>query len=540
MADIHVPFKEDTALDHLVNICIRISSESNSHKLLEEILINSIKVASADAGSIYSVTPEKNLRFDTVINKTLGLHLGGSSGQEVSFPEIPMYKDGKPNKKAVVADAAVTGNVINLRDVYDELPYDMSAAREMDERTGYHTQSMLTIPLKDHTDDIIGVLQLINAQEDGRNVPFTRQIETLVRSFASLGAIALTNKSLILGMEALFESFARTIAKAIDEKSPHTGGHCKRVPELTLMIADAVHAANTGPLADFKLTGNERHQLTVAGWLHDCGKVATPERVIEKATKLHTIFDRIDYVDAKLEIVSRDIDLDIMQRKLAMVENGDLSSLAALEQESAQRHAELNSEREIIKASNMGSEFLSDEAVDVIKTVASKYKISVNNHMQAVLSDNEVENLSVRAGTLTSEEREIIKRHMIVTMDILDSLPFPKHLDQVSEFALCHHETLDGKGYPRGLTKDEMSVPARVMAVADIFEALSASDRPYKKAKPVSECLFIMGTMVENKKIDPDIFRIFVEAKVYEDYIRQHADPSQLDEIDFSAIPGLN
>ncbi|MCW8092706.1 HD domain-containing phosphohydrolase [Alteromonas sp. ASW11-130] len=540
MADIQVPFNEDTALDHLVNICIRISSESNSHKLLEEILINSIKVASADAGSIYSVTPEKNLRFDTVINKTLGLHMGGSSGEEVSFPEIPIYKGGKPNKKAVVADAVVTGNVINIRNVYDELPYDMSAARKMDEHTGYHTQSMLTIPLKDHTGDIIGVLQLINAQEDGCNVPFTRPIEKLVRSFASLGAIALTNKSLVLEMEALFESFARTIAKAIDEKSPHTGGHCKRVPELTLMIADAVHEADTGPLADFKLTGNERHQLMVAGWLHDCGKVATPERVIEKATKLHTIFDRIAYVDAKLEIVSRDIDLDIMQRKLAMVQNDDLSALAALEQERAQRHAELNNEREIIKASNMGSEYLSDEAVDVIKTVASKYKISVNNRVQAVLSDDEVKNLCVRAGTLTFEEREIIKRHMEVTMDILDSLPFPKHLDQVSEYALCHHETLDGKGYPRGLTKAEMSVPARVMAVADIFEALSASDRPYKKAKPVSECLFIMGKMVESKKIDPDIFRIFVEAKVYEDYIRQHADPSQLDEIDFSAIPGLN
>lgn len=406
----------------------------------------------------------------------------------------------------------------------------------MDRKTGYTTKSMLTFPLKDHTDDIIGVIQLINAIEGEQIVSFSADVEKQLMSFASLGAIALTNKSLITNMEKLFESFAKTIAAAIDAKSPHTGGHCKRVPDLTLMIADAVHDYSEGPLASFKMTSQQRHQLNIAGWLHDCGKIATPDHVIEKSRKLQTIFDRIDYVTAKLEIASRDIDIKIQQKIIAALKANKVIQVKQLERERDVAQKQLKLDRSFLQRINIGGEFLTEEQENTIAAIALRYQISIDNIEQNLLTENEIENLSIKRGTLNNEERRIIQKHMDVTLDILEALPFPKHLSNVAEYALGHHETMDGKGYPRGLVKAQMSVPARLMAIADIFEALSASDRPYKSAKPVSECLSIMSNMVKNNHLDPDLFTIFVRSKVYEKYIYKYADINQLDDFDIDAI----
>lgn len=531
--------KDKANLRHLVDISIRLSSEKDASKLLNEIFQVLMSVANADAGSIYSITKNQQLKFETVVNKSLDLHLKGDENSPISFPNIDLYIDGKENKTAIVAHAVNSGEYINIPDAYAVLPFDMSAARNMDSRTGYRTKSMLTIPLKDHVDDIIGVIQLINTKdEQGNIIPFSDELVTLTRSFASLGAISLTNSTLIKGMEELFTTFAETIAMAIDEKSPHTGGHCKRVPALTLMLADAIHANTKGPLASFSMSESDRHELNIAGWLHDCGKIATPDHIMEKSTKLETIFDRIEYIDAKFEIVKRDLDLGYQQQIITALKENKPIKVTQLERQLDRELKQLSLDRALIRKVNIGGEFLDENELKAIQRIAKKYYLKVNGKRMQLLNDDELENLSIRRGTLSEHERDIMKRHMDVTANILNTLPFPKHLSNVTEYALGHHEKLDGTGYPRGLTKEQMSVPARLMAIADIFEALSAVDRPYKKAKPVSECLHIIGQMVESNHIDADIFAIFIESEVYKQYILEFATHEQLDEVDLNNLPG--
>lgn len=530
---------EKLAFDHLLDISMQLSSEESSDILMEKILMAAMEVANADAGSIYMVTDSHTLEFQTIINKSLNLHIGGSSKQEVNFPAIPLFINDEPNKFAIVAHTVNTASLVNIDDVYDVLPFDFSAARHMDKVNGYRTKSMLTLPLKDHTGDIVGAVQLINAMKGNEIIRFNKQIERQILSFASLGAIALTNRTLINNMEALFESFAKTIAVAIDAKSPHTGKHCERVPKLTLMMADATHLEKNGPLGDFKLSEQDRYQLEIAGWLHDCGKIATPDHIIEKETKLQTIFDRIEYVNAKLEIVSRDIEIDYQSKIIAALQNNNTEASQRLLLEKEAKQKTLNEDRMFLQRINVGAEFLTSDQEKNIHTIAARYKVSIMGKTQALLNDDEVMNLSIKRGTLNHKERLKIQEHMDVTQDILETLPFPKQLSNVIEYALGHHERMDGTGYPKGLTKEQMSVPARLMAVADVFEALSAADRPYKKAKSVSECLTIMGRMVLNNHLDEDLFTIFVRSKVYEPYIIEFADPEQLDEFDIEDIPGL-
>ena len=531
--------KDKTNLQHFIDISIRLTTEKNSSKLLDEILQVVMSIAHSDAGSIYSITSNKQLKFETVINKSLNLYLGGTLGGPVDFPNIDLFIDGKPNDTAIVAHSVNTGEVINIPDVYDALPFDMSAARKMDARTGYRSESMLTIPLKDHEDDIIGVIQLINVKDaQNKNIPFSEELVTLIRSFASLGAISLTNSTLVKDMEVLFSTFAEAIAMAIDEKSPHTGGHCKRVPALTLMLADAVHKIDKGPLADFIMSPEDRHELSVAGWLHDCGKIATPDHIMEKSTKLETIFDRIEFIDAKFEIISRDLELSYQQQIVSAIKQNKSVEVLQFERLLETELKQLALDRALLQRVNIGGEFLGEEEQAHILRISKQYSLKINGEETSLLTDDEVENLMIRRGTLTQGEREIMKRHMDITKNILDILPFPKHLSNVAEYALGHHEKLDGTGYPRGLTKEQMSVPARLMAITDIFEALSAVDRPYKKAKPVSECLNILGNMVSNNHLDPDIFAIFIESEVYKNYINEYANPEQLDEVDFDNLPG--
>ncbi|KAA1164533.1 HD-GYP domain-containing protein [Pseudoalteromonas fuliginea] len=533
--------KDKINLHHFIDISVRLTTEKDSSKLLDDILQVIMSIANSDAGTIYSITDNKQLKFETVINESLDLYLGGRLGKPVDFPNIDLFIDGKENKTAIVAHAVNSGEVINIPDVYAALPFDMSAARAMDARTGYRTQSMLTIPLKDHADDIIGVIQLINVKDDeNNNIPFSEELVTLVRSFASLGAISLTNSALIKDMEELFATFAEAIAMAIDEKSPHTGGHCKRVPALTLMLADAVHLIDKGPLATFKMSDAERHELDIAGWLHDCGKIATPDHVMEKSTKLETIFDRIKFIDAKFEIISRDLKIAYQQKIISAMKKNKPIEVLQFERLLDTELKQLALDRALLQRVNVGGEFLGEEEQTHIQRISTQYQLKINGEKIPLLSDNEVENLMIRRGTLTQGERDIMKRHMDITKNILDILPFPKHLSNVSEYALGHHEKLDGTGYPRGLTKEQMSVPARLMAIADIFEALSAVDRPYKKAKPVSECLHILGSMVNQNHLDADIFAVFIESEVYKHYINEYAKPEQLDEVDLDNLPGYS
>jgi len=526
----------DSALKHLINVGVELSTEEDTTKLLENILLSAKQLSQADGGTIYSITDKNCLKFETLLNDTLNMYMGGTSGKPIPFPEIPMYIDGKPNQNALVAYAAATNQVINISDAYEAGDFDMSAARKMDEKTGYRTKSVLTIPMKNHEKELIGVLQLINAQQDEQVVDFPPALEEIIRSLTSMAAVALTNRQLIDGMEALFKSLTRLIARAIDEKSPYTGGHCNRVPELTMLIADAVCHTKSGPLADFYLDENQKYELSVAGWLHDCGKIATPEYVMDKASKLETIFDRIALVECRIELAINEIKNAHQQKIIDQLKQG--KDITKLESELPSLIEELEQDRLFLCKANVGGEFMKPDDQQRVHDIAAKHPVTIAGVKQPLLSSNEVCNLEIAKGTLLPEEREIINNHMVVTIDMLESLPFPKHLRNVPEYAGGHHEKMDGTGYPNGLTREQMSVPARMMAIADIFEALTAADRPYKPAKMLSECLRIMGFMKLDKHIDPDLFDVFIDEEVYMQYAQQYLSRDQIDEIDKSKIPG--
>lgn len=527
----------DKTLLELVHVGIELSTETDTTKLLEKILLAAKRLSNADGGTIYGVTEDKKLKFDTLFNDSMDMYMGGSSGTTIPFPAIPIFNDkGEVNTSALVAHSAAIQEVINIEDVYAVTDYDLSGPRNMDSKTGYHTQSVLCIPMTNHEGDLNGVLQLINAQNDDNIVvPFTPDVEKSIRALASLAAVALTNRQLIDSMENLFQSFTRLIAQAIDEKSPYTGGHCRRVPELTMMIADAVCRHEDGPLKNFDMTEEEKNELSIAGWLHDCGKIATPDHVMDKAKKLECVFDRIDMVKTRFEVAKRDVELEFL-RKIAVA---DEPERAQLQSELQQALLQISDDYAFVEKANTGGEFMTPDDQQRIADIGKSRTVQLNGEPLPLLTDEEIYNLQVARGTLNTEERQIINRHMDITISMLESLPFPKHLQKVPEYAGGHHEKMDGTGYPKGLTKEQMSIPARMMAIADIFEALTASDRPYKPAKKISECLKIMGFMCKDQHIDPDLFEIFVKEKVYQQYADTFLSDDQVDEVSWDKIPGF-
>ena len=515
-------------LDTLNAIGVALSTERDLPTLLERILEAARGFADADGGTLYRVDGD-TLRFEVLRNDTLGAVMGGRSGAPIPFAPLPLHlPDGSGNHAMVVAHAALTGTTVNIDDAYAAEGYDFSGTRAFDARTGYRSQSFLTVPMKDHDGGVIGVLQLINAKDpDGTVRAFGAADQHLVESLASQAAIALNNRQLIEQLETLFEALISLINTAIDEKSPYTGGHCERVPALTTLLADAVARTRVGPLADFTMSEADRYELKIAGLLHDCGKITTPVHVVDTATKLQTQYDRIELLDTRFEVRLRDAELAHLRGEL------DADGYAA-------RVARLHADREAVRAANTGGEFMSDEKIAELQRIAGDTWRAPNGSTQPFLSADELENLGIRRGTLTGRERDIINHHIVMTIRMLEALPWPAHLRNVPEYAGGHHERMDGKGYPKGLTREQMSVQARVMGIADIFEALTASDRPYKNGKTLSESLTILGRMKLESHVDPDLFDVFLRERVYLDYARRFLPPEQIDRIDWAKIPGVS
>ena len=514
-------------LEKLNLIGASLSAERDINRLLELILAAAKSITGADGGTLYRVADDKTLRFEIVRTTSLRYYLGGTSGNPVPFYPIQLYRDGEPNHSMVAAHSALTGKTVNIADAYGAEGFDFSGTRAFDAKTGYRSKSFLTVPMRNHEHETIGVLQLINAADprSGEIVAFSASDQRLAESLASQAAIVLSNRQLINQLEQLFESFINLINSAIDEKSPYTGAHCQRVPQLTMMLAEAVNDTHEGPLAKFQMTDKDRYELKIAGLLHDCGKVTTPVHVVDKATKLETIHDRITLIDTRFEVLKRDLEIQALR--------GELD-----ERKLRVRLRELDDDRRFLHACNMGSERMKDEDIARVKRIAAYRWRDVAGHEANFLSDDEVENLTIRAGTLTEEERKIINHHIVATIKMLEALPWPKHLANVPEYAGGHHERMDGRGYPKGLKREQMSVQARCMGIADIFEALTARDRPYKKGKTLSESLEILGRMKLNHHVDPDLFDIFVRKKVYRRYAEMFLEPEQIDEVDESRIPG--
>ena len=502
-------------LEQLIDIGESLSSERDIKRLLEKIMLAAKRIMRADGGTLY-LRSEDGLRlhFEIVRTDSLGIAFGGTSGQPTSgkFPDLPLQDaSGAPNLAMVAAYAAITGKTVNIADAYCAEGFDFSGTRQFDARTGYRSQSFLTVPMRDHEGELIGVLQLINAihPESGKVVEFSLADQRLAESLASQAAIALTNRRLIQQLEALFESFIKLINLAIDEKSPYTGGHCQRVPELTMMLAEAADATTEGPLADFKLTDKDRYELRIAALLHDCGKITTPVHVVDKATKLQTIYDRIHLVDTRFEVLKRDAEIRMWQAI------ADGSDRAGAESTLTAFKAQCDADREFLRRANIGGERMSDEDIARVKRIGTGYRWrNVNGEDAPFLDDNELENLTIRAGTLTKDEREIINHHIVATIRMLEQLPWPKHLKNVPEYAGGHHERMDGKGYPRGLKREQMSWQARIMGIADIFEALTAKDRPYKEGMGLARALGILENFKNNGHVDPDLYEVFVAREV--------------------------
>ncbi len=575
----------ESRFKRLIDIGIALSAERDYNRLLENILVEAKNFCNADGGTLYLMNEDgKSLSFAIMRNDTLGIAMGGTTGKPIPFPPVKMFDDeGTPNQNNVASLVALTGQTISIPDAYESKEFDFSGTRKFDTGTGYRSKSFLTVPLKNRGNEVIGVLQLINARTDENEVIiFTPDIEPLIEALASQAAVALDNRSLIDAQVKLFNSFIKVIATAIDAKSPYTGGHCLRVPELTKMLAKAACDETEGQYADFNLTHDEWYELEVAAGLHDCGKVTTPEYIVDKATKLETIYNRMHEIRTRFEVLKRDVVIRYLENRI----KGEESEAELRERLDADL-AQLDDDFAFVAECNVGGEFMAPDKVERLKKIGERtwvrtlddemglsiaelrrypkdrpkppvteflladreeHKIphEIENALAVGMEEftlkrpdlhlnlGEIYNLSIARGTLTNEDRYHINDHIVQTILMLRALPFPKTLKRVPDLAGNHHEKMDGTGYPRSKLKDDMTMPERIMAIADIFEALTAADRPYKPPKTLSESLKIMGFMCKDKHVDPDLFNLFLTSGVWKQYAERFLRPEQIDEVDIN------
>ena len=523
----------------LQEIGLALSTEDNINVIFELIMGEAKNITNADGRTLYMISDDaKTMKFEIMATESMNFAQGGTTGIEIKIPPMQLFdEEGNPNHSSIVTYSANTGKTVNIKDAYKEKGFDFTGAKTFDKNTGYRTQSVLSVPLKNHENDIVGVMQLINAKDpqSGKTISFSADMQYQIESLASQGAVALTNKRLVAELKSLFESFIQLIATAIDKKSPYTGGHCERVPEITMLLADAVEKTTEGKYADFTMTEDERYELYLAGWLHDCGKVATPPHVVDKGMKLETITDRIEVMDTRFEVLKRDAEIAKLKKQIELMTKGSVNGeIKTLEEDLTTRIEELSLDQTFIQKTNRGGEFMEEEDQKRVADIGN-YKWNLEGEETNFFDEKDVRNLQIPKGTLLPEEREIINDHIVITIDMLNKLPYPKNLRKIPEFAGGHHEKLDGTGYPKGLKDEEMSVQAKMMAIADIYEALTAADRPYKDGKKLSQAMRIMGFMKKDYEIDEELFAIFVKSGVYKQYAEKYLGEDQLDEIDEAA-----
>ncbi len=518
-------------LNKYAEIGMSMSVEDDTGKLLELIVFEAREITGADAGTLYMMDPERTcLRFVILQNDTMNTRMGGASGQAITLPPVPLFLAEGENHSNVSSHVALTGELVNIPDVYQSEEFDFTGPRKYDEATGYRSKSMLVIPLRNHENDIIGVLQLLNALDPDTKeaVEFSDDSVSLVTSLASQAAVAITKTELIQDLKELLDSFIKAIATAIDEKSPYTGGHISRVAALTMMIAEQINETPEGPFKDTRFTPEQMEELRVAAWLHDIGKITTPEFVVDKGTKLETIFDREQLVSLRFDFLAKSVEADFLRRQLSCLEQGDPAKGKEIETELNELLQVLGEEKAFVLSCNNPSEFMDDDKIARLREIAEK-TYGFNGKTSPYLTENEVENLCIRRGTLNDKERKVIENHASMTYKMLKELPFPKKMTMVPEIAGWHHEKLNGKGYPFGLSEKDIPLQARIVAVADIFEALTAGDRPYKRAMPLSKALQILGFMKKDRHIDPDVHDLFIQSGIVESYALDNLSPSQID-----------
>lgn len=530
--------KQTKHIQSLTRIGESLSSVTDLNRIFDLILEEAINFTSADAATIYSVSADKKfLDFVIVYNKTLGLRMGGTHNP-ITWPSIPLYDEhGAPRLMHIATNVYHKKRLLCFEDVYDTTDYDITGTKKMDASNNYRSKSMLTIPLKNHEDEVLGVLQIINATDrPGHVIPFENEHIIMLKSLASQAAIAMSNRKLINDLEALLMQFMQAIAKGIERKSKYSSTHITRVAMLTDMIAGRINEETEGKFKKVHFNANELKELSMAGLMHDVGKIITPEYVMDKATKLETIIDRIKIVELRFELFKKALSFynckyghdKLMQAVKSWYPDDKPSDLAELLKQ-------LDNDKDFLEKINIGGEFLPDTSVDRIKRI-SNMTLDIDGEIWQLLDENEIYNLQIRRGTLTFEEKKKMDEHVQVTWEMLSQLDFPNKYKNVALYAASHHEKLNGKGHPFGFKAEQLPLQSRILAVADIYEALTSTDRPYKKAKTLSESLKIMAFCVKDGDLDGDLLDFFIDSGLYLDFAQQHMLPEQIDQPELTTI----
>ncbi|HEY9018681.1 HD domain-containing phosphohydrolase [Thiomicrospira sp.] len=525
------PINQAEQVEKLNRIGVALSAEKNINHLLEMIVSEAKNLTGADGGTLY-LLKEQQLHFTVAQTDSLAIKMGGT-GDPISWPPLPLFlEDGRENKKMVAATCALEDRVINIEDVYQAEGFSFDGTKKFDQGTGYRSQSMLVIPLRNFEQKVIGVLQLLNKQEvDQTTVSFSEQDEAVTLSLASQAAVALTNTQLIDDLENLLESFLNSIIYTMGRKSPYTAGHINRMVALSELLAEAVHH-DQQTYADKAYTDEQAKQIKLAALMHDIGKLATPETVMDKATKLDGHFDRIELVEERALRIRAEMEKNALRMQLTYPDRQ-----AEIETELLHHLSQLEQGLALVRKSNTGGEFLPGEQVLAIQKLADE-PFQIGDQSLALITPEEAYCLVVQKGTLTNEERLIINEHAEIGLEVLKQLPFPEKYKDIPHIAGAHHEKINGKGYPLGLKGDQISFDARILAVADVFEALTAHDRPYKKANPLSVAMKILYFMAKDDDLDRGLVKFFYQSGLYLEYAQRHLPAELIDEvsIDFSDL----
>jgi HD-GYP domain-containing protein (c-di-GMP phosphodiesterase class II) len=508
-------------LHELNKIGVALSAERDIGKLLQLILAKSRQITAADAGSLYLV--ERGGDDGATSDDRLRFKLAQNDSVMVSFEELTMPLD----ESSIAGYAALTGHEVNVADAYDLPPhYPFKVGRSFDQRSGYRSKSMLVVPMRDHLDQVIGVVQLINKKRDARVVlrpvalvdeaviPFTAVDEELVTSLASQAAVAFENTLLIQGIRNLFDSFVGAAVTAIEQRDPTTSGHSGRVAVLTVGLAEVVDTLGTGRFREVRFSRDQIQELKYASLLHDFGKVGVREKVLIKGKKLYV--GEMLVVRQRFAYVKRTLEAQFLRAKLEQIEAGaPAATLAAIDHDYQERCAELDVILKMILAANEPS-ILEEESFRTLMDLPKRTYLDIEGNRQPYLTPNEVSALSIRRGSLSEKERREIESHVTHTFEFLSQIPWTGEFKQVPDIAFAHHEKLDGSGYPRGLKSEGIPLQSKMMTISDIYDALVAWDRPYKKSLPVERALDILKEEAGQGKLDRELLEIFVGSKLYE------------------------
>lgn len=472
----------------LLDVGISLSSEKDYNNLLEIILDAAIDFTNCDAGTLY-IYKDNELHFKNMITKSLGIRKGGH-GEAINLPPV------KISKANVCAASVLIKDLINIKDVYLDNRFDFNGPKKYDAITGYHTKSVLVVPMQNDKDEIIGVLQLINAtNESGEIVEFTEEDELIIKSLASQAAITITNVNYSNQIIGLLYGFVRVMSTGIDARTPYNANHTKNMVKYGSAFFDYEDKVN----GKYKVNNTERNEIILSIWLHDIGKLVTPLEIMDKSTRLGNNLSKVDNRFGRYDLLTRlsfankEIDKDEFEKRIN----------------------ELKDDLDFIHEINNAG-FLSDEKLERVSVIASKSYKELDGEIYPLLTKEEVGQLSIRKGTLTRSEKEIMEGHVTMTRNMLNELDFPNEFKMIPFFSGSHHEYINGTGYPNHLKGDEITWQVRLITILDVFEALTAKDRPYKPPMPVEKAFSILNSMVNDGQLDKDILDEFIKSHAYD------------------------